>query len=252
MLKFQLIIALIIASFLFSCGPSKLEQTVAEGKRKLEERREQDRIKAQIESEAAEKRYQQALAEIKHQKELEAELARQQAEYDYKLAVLDAENRKLEIENKLRETEITSNTELRKTEIESKKDIRITELTTQSEIKKAQIQAYERITTERIISQANMEEAKLLSRVGVEQTRMQALIGAVQMGLDSKTQSEKIEAIKQIKIAKTIASTQIAQTEGVARIEAEAAVAIVNRISQVKSQQELLKYAATVARFSQY
>ena len=72
------------------------------------------------------------------------------------------------------------------------------------------------------------------------------------MRLDSKTQSEEIKAIKQIEIAKTIASTQIAQTEGVARIEAEAAVAIVNRISQVKSQQELLKYAATVARFSQY
>ena len=81
---------------------------------------------------------------------------------------------------------------------------------------------------------------------------MQALIGAVQMRLDRKTKSEEIEAIKQIEIAKTIASAQIAQTEGVARIKAEAAVAIVDRISQVKSQQELLKYAATVARFSQY
>ena len=43
---------------------------------------------------------QEALAETKRQKELEAELSQQQAEYDYKLAVLDAENRKLEIENK--------------------------------------------------------------------------------------------------------------------------------------------------------
>ena len=64
--------------------------------------------------------------------------------------------------------------------------------------------------------------------------------------------SEEIKAIKQVEIAKTIASAYIAQTEGVARIEAEAAVAIVDRISQVKSQQELLKYAATVVRFSQY
>ena len=47
MLNLRLIIALIITSFCFSCGPSKLEQTVAEGKRKLEERQEQDRIKAQ-------------------------------------------------------------------------------------------------------------------------------------------------------------------------------------------------------------
>ena len=85
---------LFIFSIYYNCGPSKLEQTVAEGKRKLEERREQDRMKAQIESEAAEKRYQQALAEIKHQKELEAGLARQQAEYDYKLSLLEAENRK--------------------------------------------------------------------------------------------------------------------------------------------------------------
>ena len=65
---------------------------------------------------------------------------------------------------------------------------------------------------------------------------MQGLIGAVQMRLDSKTQSEEIEAIKQIEIAKTIASAQIAHTEGVARIEAEAAVAIVDRISQVSTR----------------
>ncbi len=97
-----------------------------------------------------------------------------------------------------------------------------------------------------------MEEARLLARVEAEQAHMQVLIGAVQMRLESKTQSEEIEAIKQVEIAKTIASAYIAQTEGVARIEAEAAVAIVDRISQVKSQQELLKYAATVARFSQY
>ena len=213
-LKFRLIIALITVSFLFSCGPSKLEQTVAEGKRKLEERQEQDRIKAQVESDAAERRWQQTLVEMKRKQESEAELARQQAEYDYKLSLLDAENRKLEIENELRKTEITSENELRKAEIESQKEIRITEIESQSEIKKYQIQAYERITTEQIKSQANVEEARLLSIVGVEQERMQALVGAVQMRLDSKTKSEEIEAVKQIEIAKTIASTQIAQTEG--------------------------------------
>ena len=95
-----------------------------------------------------------------------------------------------------------------------------------------------------------MEEARLLATVEVEQMHMQALIGAVQMRLDSQTKSEEIEASKQIEIAKTIASAQIAQTEGVARIEAEAAMAIVDRISQVKSQQELLRYAATVGLFS--
>ena len=76
------------------------------------------------------------------------------------------------------------------------------------------------------MSQANVEEAKLLSIVGVEKARMQGLIGAVQMRLDSKTLSEEIEAIKQIEIAKTIASAQIAHTEGVARIE-RSCVAIV-------------------------
>ena len=111
--------SLIIASPLFSCGPSKLEQTVAEGKRKLEERQEQDHIKAQVESEAAERRWQQTLVEMKRKQESEAELARQQAEYDYKLSLLDAENRKLEIENELRKTEITSKNELRKVEIAS-------------------------------------------------------------------------------------------------------------------------------------
>ena len=60
MLIFRSIIVLITVSFLFSCGPSKLEQTVAEGKRKLEERQEQDRIKAQADRDAAERRYQQA------------------------------------------------------------------------------------------------------------------------------------------------------------------------------------------------
>ena len=252
MLKFRLIIALIIASFLFSCGPSKLEQTVAEGKRKLEERQEQDRIKAQVESDAAERRWQQTLVEMKRKQESEAELARQQAEYDYKLSLLDAENRKLEIENELRKTEITSKNELRKVEIESEKEIRITEIQSQSEIEKYQMQAYERIATEQIKFQANVEEARLLAIVGVEQERMQALVGAVQMRLDSKTKSEEIEADRQIEIAKTITSTQIAQTEGVARIEAEAAVAIVDRISQAKTEEELVKYAATVALFSQY
>ena len=252
MLKFRLIIALIIVSFLFSCGPSKLEQTVAEGKRKLEERQEQDRIKAQVESDAAERRWQQTLVEMKRKQESEAELARQQAEYDYKLSLLDAENRKVEIENELRKTEITSKNELRKVEIESEKEIRITEIQSQSEIEKYQMQAYERIATEQIKFQANVEEARLLAIVGVEQERMQALVGAVQMRLDSKTKSEEIEADRQIEIAKTITSTQIAQTEGVARIEAEAAVAIVDRISQAKTEEELVKYAATVALFSQY
>lgn len=142
MLKFRLIIALIIASFLFGCGQSKIEQTVAEGKRKLEERQKQDRIKAQVESDAAERRWQQTLVEMKRKQELEAELARQQAKYDYKLSLLDAANRKIEIENELQKTEITSKNELRKVEIESKKEIRITEIQSQSEIEKYQMQAF--------------------------------------------------------------------------------------------------------------
>ena len=240
MLKFRLIVTVVVVSLLFGCGPSKLEQTVAEGKRKLEERQDRDRIKAQIESDAAEKRWQQTLVEMQRKREEDAEQSQRQAEYDYKLSLLDAENRKLEIEN-----------ELRKVEIESEKEIRITEIKSQSEIKKHQIRAYERIITERINAQANVEEAKLLSRVGVEQAKMQALIGAVQMRLDSQTKSDEIEAVKQIEIAKNIASVEIAHVEGTARIEADAAIEIVDRISRAKTQQELMKYAATVALFSQ-
>ena len=268
MLKFRLIVTIVVVSLLFGCGPSKLEQTVAEGKRKLEERQERDRIKAQIESDAAEKRWQQTLVEMKRKQKAEAEQSQRQAEYDHQLSLLDAENRKLEIENELRKVEITS-----------EKEIRITEIKSESEIKKHQIRAYERITTGRINAQANLEEAKLLSRVGVEQARMQALIGAVQMRLDSQTKSEEIEAVKQIEIAKNIASAEIARFEETARVEeieavkqietakniasaeiarfetarveAETAIAIVDRISRAKTQQELIKYAATVAVFSQ-
>ena len=250
MLKFRLIVTMVVVSLLLGCGPSKLEQTVAEGKRKLEEQRELDRIKAQIESDAAEKRWQQTLVEMNRKQKAEAEQAQRQAEYDYQLSRLDAENRKLEIENELRKVEITS-----------EKEIRITEIKSQAEIKKQQIQAYERITTEKINAHANLEEAKLLSRVGVEQTRMQALIGAVQMRLECQTKSEEIEAIKQIELAKNLASTEItrakiarakiAHLEETARIEADAAITIVDRISRAKTQQELIKYAATVAVFSQ-
>ena len=251
MLKFRLIVTIVFVSLLLGCGPSKLEQTVAEGNRKLEERRERDRIKAEIESAAAEKRWQQTLVEMNRKREAEAELSRLQAEYDYELSRLDAENRKLEIENELRKAEITS-----------EKEIRITEITSQSEIKKYQIQAYERITTEKINAQANLEEAKLLSRVGVEQARMQALIGAVQMRLESKTKSEEIEAARQIEIANSIASAEIARVETIraknagveetAHVEAAAAVAIVDRISRAKTEEELIKYAATVAVFSEF
>ena len=247
----RLIVTVVIVSLFFGCGPSELEQTVAEGKRKLEEQQERDRIKAEIKSDVAEKRYQQTLIEIERQRAAAAEQARLQAEYDYKKSVLDAENRKLELQN-----------QLRKVEIESDKEIRITEMKSQAEIKRHQIQAYERITTERInaqasveetklLSMANVEESKLLSKVGVEKAKMQALIGAVQMRLDSQTQSDKIEAAKQIEIAKTIASVEIARVEGTARIETEAAIAIVDRISRAKTEQELIEYAATVALFSQ-
>ena len=71
------------------------------------------------------------------------------------------------------------------------------------------------------------------------------------MRLDSQTKSDEIEAAKQIEIAKTIASVEIAHVEGTARIEADAAIEIVDRISRAKTQQELMKYAATVALFSQ-
>ena len=80
---------------------------------------------------------------------------------------------------------------------------------------------------------------------------MQALVGAVQMRLESQTKSEEIEAIKQIEIAKTMASTEIARFE-TAHAQAEAAIAIVDRISRANNQQELIKYAATVAVFSQH
>jgi hypothetical protein len=71
------------------------------------------------------------------------------------------------------------------------------------------------------------------------------------MRLDSQTQSDKIEAAKQIEIAKAIASVEIARVEGTARIEADAAIKIVDRISRAKTEQELIEYAATVALFSQ-
>ena len=116
---------------------------------------------------------------------------------------------------------------------------------------KHQIQAYERITIGKINAQANLEEAALLSRVGMEQARMQALIGAVQMRLDSQTKSEEIEALRQVELAKTITSAETTRFE-TARAEAEAAIAIVDRISRAKTEQELIKYAATVAVFSQY
>lgn len=76
MLKFRLIVTIVFVSLLLGCGPSKLEQTVAEGNRKLEERRERDRIKAEIESAAAEKRWQQTLVEMNRKREAEAELSR--------------------------------------------------------------------------------------------------------------------------------------------------------------------------------
>ena len=96
MLKFRSIIVLITVSFLFSCGPSKLEQTVVEGKRKLEERQEQDRIKAQVESEAAERRWQQALAEVNANRN-RAELSRQQAHYvtNYCIRMTENVNRRI-------------------------------------------------------------------------------------------------------------------------------------------------------------
>jgi major membrane immunogen (membrane-anchored lipoprotein) len=75
-LKFRLIVTIVFVSLLLGCGPSKLEQTVAEGNRKLEERRERDRIKAEIESAAAEKRWQQTLVEMNRKREAEAELSR--------------------------------------------------------------------------------------------------------------------------------------------------------------------------------
>lgn len=62
---------------------------------------------------------------------------------------------------------------------------------------------------------------------------------------------DEIEAAKQIEITKTIASVEIARVEGTARIEADAAIAIVDRISRAKTEQELIEYAATVALFSQ-
>ena len=273
MLKFRLIVTVVVVSLLFGCGPSKLEQTVAEGKRNLAAQQERDRIEAEIKGDVAEKRYQQTLIELERQRVAAAEQARLQAEYDYKKSVLDADNRKLELQNQLRTVEIESESEIRKVEIESDKEIRITEMKSQAEIKRHQIQAYERITTERInadvsveetrllskanveetrlLSMANVEEAKLLSQVGVEKAKMQALIGAVQMRLDSQTKSDEIESAKQIEIAKTIASVEIARVEGTSRIEAEAAVAIVDRISRAKTEQELIEYAATVALFSQ-
>ena len=86
MLKFRLIVTIVFVPLLLGCGPSKFEQTVAEGNRKLEERRERDRIKAEIESAAAEKRWQQTLVEMNRKREAEAELSRLQAEYDYELS----------------------------------------------------------------------------------------------------------------------------------------------------------------------
>ena len=96
MLKFRLIVTIVVVSLLFGCGPRKLEQTVAEGKRKLEEREERDRMKAEIESAAAEKRWQQTLTEMQRKQQAETEHSQLQAEYDYKLSRLDAENRRLE------------------------------------------------------------------------------------------------------------------------------------------------------------
>ena len=107
---------------------ANLEQTVAEGRRKLAEQQERERIEAEIKSDIAEKRYQQTLIEIERQRVAAAEQERLQAEYDYKKAVLDAENRKLELQNQLRTVEIESESELRKVEIESDKEIRITEM----------------------------------------------------------------------------------------------------------------------------
>ena len=82
------------------------------------------------------------------------------------------------------------------------------------------------------------------------------------MRLESKTKSEEIEAARQIEIANSIASAEIARAETIrakdagveetARVEAAAAVAIVDRISRAKTEEELIKYAATVEVFSQF
>ena len=265
MFKLSLIISILVIVSVVGCGPSQLAQTVAEGEQKLKERQERERMELEIKSEAAEKRWQQTLAEIKRKQAADAKQAQLQAEYDYHLSLLDAENRQREIENDLRKVEITSERDLRKVEITSERDLRKVEITSEKEIRIAQMQAqaliqqrqieaYEKLITGRMNAEANLEEARLLLKVGVEQAKMQALIGAVQMRLKIQNKSEEIEAIKQIQIAKNHASVEIAKFEAptkAAEVEANAAIQIVDRISRAKTEQELIKYAATVALFSE-
>ena len=99
-----------------------------------------------------------------------------------------------------------------------------------------------------------------------EIAKLQALVGAVQARLNAKTDSERIEAAKQVRIAeseaiesvmKARAPVDIAQAKAAAEIaraeapvkeaEAEAAVKIIKTIAAAQSQQEMIKSAATVA-----
>ena len=61
----------------------------------------------------------------------------------------------------------------------------------------------------KIFSQADIEKTQILADASVDIAKLQALVGAVQAQLDAKTDSERIEAAKHVRIAEAEAVASI-------------------------------------------
>ncbi len=94
-----------------------------------------------------------------------------------------------------------------------------------------------------ILAEADKEQALILAASSIKPAKLQALIGAVRMRLEANSSSERIEAEKQVKIAEAAASTGIPKAE----VSADGMVKIVSAMAQAETEQQLIRFAATVA-----